>query len=400
MKVETVNGEWIMLCCSPDDPNALNTLQDCRYLIHEIGFLPLFSNSISGFSVEEHVPPYRWWTGDPATDPWMWRMFLAEDESIAYGKFFNKCAGFISKEFFPVFANYRRNGYDFDALFDDELASYRSKKIMDVFELDDSSVGREIMSYDLKQLAGFGKREDGKAGEKGFEGVISELQMQTYLIMSRFAQKKNKKGEYYGWHIAALETPETKWGRDTVTAAYEEDPKESWKKITDQLRKHFPKANESEIQKLLGIRYPGESAASQKPKAVKKPKVRPPKDWIIPANPKYYDVEAAFQVSDEIDWKQGAGILPGDTVYIYMGAPVSAILYQCSVMETGIPYSYDDGNVRMKALMRIKLLKRYPHNQFTFAVLGRDYGIHAVRGPRGIPDSLSQALNAIRGTVL
>jgi hypothetical protein len=50
-------------------------------------------------------------------------MILARDSGIAYGKFFNKDAGFVSKSFFPTFANYRRNGYDFDALFEDELAS-------------------------------------------------------------------------------------------------------------------------------------------------------------------------------------------------------------------------------------------------------------------------------------
>jgi predicted DNA-binding protein (MmcQ/YjbR family) len=36
----------------------------------------------------------------------------------------------------------------------------------------------------------------------------------------------------------------------------------------------------------------------------KKQKLRPPKEWIIPANPKYYDVQAAFKRSKEIDWKQ------------------------------------------------------------------------------------------------
>jgi hypothetical protein len=46
----------------------------------------------------------------------------------------------------------------------------------------------------------------------------------------------------------------------------------------------------------------------------------------------------------------------------------------------------------MKALMKIKLEKSYPRDRFTFPVLGRDYGIFAVRGPRGIPDNLSEAL--------
>ena len=42
--------------------------------------------------------------------------------------------------------------------------------------------------------------------------------------------------------------------------------------------------------------------------------------------------------------------------------------------------------------MKIRLLKRYDPARFTFAVLGRDYGIHAVRGPRGVPRRLREAL--------
>ena len=72
--------------------------------------------------------------------------------------------------------------------------------------------------------------------------------------------------------------------------------------------------------------------------ARKKEKIRPPKEWIVPANPKYFDIVHAFDSTDIINWKQGAGIKQGDTVFMYVGAPVSAILYKCKVVETGIPY--------------------------------------------------------------
>ena len=123
-----------------------------------------------------------------------------------------------------------------------------------------------------------------------------------------------------------------------------------------------------------------------------KEKYRPPKEWVIPSNPKFFDVIRAFEEADEIDWKQGAGIRKGDTVFMYVGAPVSAILYQCKVTETNIPYHYEDRNLTITALMKIKLQKRYPPDRFTFEVLKRDFGIFAVRGPRGIPNSLSEAL--------
>ncbi len=138
-------------------------------------------------------------------------------------------------------------------------------------------------------------------------------------------------------------------------------------------------------------RWLEESYAATASKATKH-KIRPPKEWIVPSNPKYYDIEAAFSKADEIEWKQGKGIKTGDTVFMYVAAPASAILYKCRVTKTNIPFKFDEGNVHMTSLMKIKLLKRYPPDRFTFDVLGKEYGIFAVRGPRGIPNSLREAL--------
>ena len=124
----------------------------------------------------------------------------------------------------------------------------------------------------------------------------------------------------------------------------------------------------------------------------KKQKLRPPKEWIVPANPKYYDIEHAFDHTKEIDWKQGNGIRTGDTVYMYVASPVSAILYKCKVTKTDIPYDYRDDNLTITALMRIRLLKRYKPGKFSFDKLKGEYGIYAIRGPRGVPHSLSEEL--------
>lgn len=94
-------------------------------------------------------------------------------------------------------------------------------------------------------------------------------------------------------------------------------------------------------------------------------------------------MQTAFGKADEIDWKQGKGIKTGDTVFLYVAAPVSAILYKCRVTKTDIPFRFDNGEVHMNHIMRIKLLKRYAADRFTFDVLRKEYGIFAVRGPRG-----------------
>ncbi len=125
----------------------------------------------------------------------------------------------------------------------------------------------------------------------------------------------------------------------------------------------------------------------------KQQKLRAPKAWIVPANPKYYDVEHAFDLDDELDWKQGKGIKKGDIVFMYVAAPVSAILYKCTVTKTDIPCDFRGGALRIDALMTLKLRKRYPPDRFTYQLLGDEYGIFAIRGPRGIPEKLEKALD-------
>ena len=246
-----LDGQWYMEGLDWDDEGCIHSSDELLTVIESVGFLPLFSSGVPGFSVEEHTWANGWWTGDAACDPWEWRQILARNEQVAYGKFFDRKAGFISKQWFPVFANYRRDGYDFDALNDDGLVPYRHKKLMDALEYDEAMKGLEILSCELKDKAGFGKN-----GEKNFEGVLTTLQMQTYLLMSDFRQKRNKRGEGYGWHLAALETPETKWGYDFVGSRYAEQPEQSWQAIRNRVTEYFPQARESDIQKMLSIRYP------------------------------------------------------------------------------------------------------------------------------------------------
>ena len=145
-------------------------------------------------------------------------------------------------------------------------------------------------------------------------------------------------------------------------------------------------APEDVIRNLIDMSF--DATASSK----KKQEMRPPKEWLIPSNPKYFDIISSFEEADEIDWKQGKGIKTGDTVYLYVGAPISAVLYKCLVTKTDIPYDFRSDSLTIKKLMRIKLLRKYPQDCFTFERLKTEFGIFAVRGPRGIPDTLSKAL--------
>ena len=110
-----------------------------------------------------------------------------------------------------------------------------------------------------------------------------------------------------------------------------------------------------------------------------------PVSWIVPANPKYYDIETAFTLSKDVIWKQSSKINKGDIVYMYVGAPVSAVKYMCEVKEVNIPYSYADKNVSMAYIMRMDVLKDYEDGVCGFSKL-QELGIKAVRGPRTVTE--------------
>ena len=141
-----------------------------------------------------------------------------------------------------------------------------------------------------------------------------------------------------------------------------------------------------DIQNLIDVSFFTTASSNRKQKT------RPPKEWIVPANPKYFDIGHAFDDNELLDWKQGSGIRTGDTVFIYAAAPVSAILYKCIVTKTDIPFRYADKRVSMTALMKLRLKKRYKPDRFPFDRLKEEFGIYAVRGPRGVPHSLSTEL--------
>ncbi len=109
--------------------------------------------------------------------------------------------------------------------------------------------------------------------------------------------------------------------------------------------------------------------------------------WLIPANPEYYDIIGAFEKSDTSLWKQKGKIYVGDTIYLYLAAPISAILFRCEVIENNIPHSFTGSEGKTEKVFRMKLIKKYRQDELPISLL-REHGITWIRGPRRLPDSL------------
>ena len=112
------------------------------------------------------------------------------------------------------------------------------------------------------------------------------------------------------------------------------------------------------------------------------------KDWVIPANPKYWDIIHCFDDKDEIEWKQIDKIELLDYVYIYVGSPYSCMMYKCQVVEKDIPSKY----IGIDYCMRIKKIKQYKENEYPFEKL-KSLDLRAVRGPRRMPINLLKEMN-------
>ena len=225
----------------PFDP-FIRSRQDLLDAVQQYGFLPLFAGSIPGFSIEERVDPALWYhEGSSEWKIWEWKGPVIRELGCAYGKFFEKKAAFISREWFADFANFRRDGYDFDARWDDGLA-FRGDR--DLYEL--LAPAAPILSKTLKKRGDYRK-----GGRSGFETVITRLQAQGYVLISDFVYERSRDGREYGWGIAEYSTPEAFFGPAWRESVYQKTPEESFRRILRHFQTLLPGAGEDKLRRFL-----------------------------------------------------------------------------------------------------------------------------------------------------
>ncbi len=218
---------------------TIETKQDLIDAVLEIGILPFFRNTLPGFSVEEHAAPSAWFSDEPGV--WEWKGPVIQEAGCAYGKFFEKKAAFISAEWFPDFANYRRDGYDFDARFEDGLASYRDRQLFDLVD-----AYAPVLSKTLKREGNYRK-----GGTTGFDTSMNRLQAQGYVVISNFVYMKDRRGKEYGWGVAEYSTPEKFFGTAFTDAVYQRQPEESFFRLLEHLHEILPDIPDKSLRSFL-----------------------------------------------------------------------------------------------------------------------------------------------------
>ncbi len=221
---------------------VIATKRDLIETVGEWGIVPLFRNRIPGFSVEEHAAPSVWFGSEEGV--WEWKGPVIRESGCAYGKFFGNKAAFVSAELFTDLANLRRDGYDFDARYDDGLASAGDLYLYNL--LNDNA---PVLTGTLREIGNYRKSAEG--GKTGFETRITRLERQCYVIIRDFVYLKDKHGNPYGWGVAEYTTPEREFGAAFTGAVYQREPAESGERILARLRKLLPGTPEGELVRFL-----------------------------------------------------------------------------------------------------------------------------------------------------
>jgi len=217
----------------------IKKIEDIYALTDEYGFLPFFKSGITGFSIEENTDINLLW-GKNTYGPWEWKGPIIREGKYAYGKFFCSKAGYISPKMLPHFANYRRDGYDFDSLCDEGLVPQKDMLLYNAVD-----VRKSVSSVEIRRVLGLDVKPT------AYDAILSKLMMQSYLCNSDFVYSADKNGKNYGWGVACYSTLEYMYGEEIVRSAYNVKPEDSFTYMVDFLKSKFPEADEKKIIKLL-----------------------------------------------------------------------------------------------------------------------------------------------------
>jgi len=199
------------------------------------------------FSWNQEPPfdtPVRWHTGNPETDPWEWRVrVLIERDDVAYGKFFLKKSGYITREWFPHFIAARRGDATMIEHYFDGHASREAKQI---YEIISAAEGGVLDVEEIKRLGSF-KKED----KSRFDRALTELQMGLFITMCGTNRRISSTGKEFGWNSMMYCTTEAFWGPEVFEKAAEITYDDAISSITAQILKLNPAAEAKKITKFI-----------------------------------------------------------------------------------------------------------------------------------------------------
>lgn len=140
------------------------------------------------------------WHTEQDTDPWLWRIRIAQEGAAAYGKFFGAKAAFIDKGLFPAIRAILTGNQTVGEKFEAGVLSRAAHRIYGII-----GDGGNVDSRNLRKEAGFGAKED----KKEYDKALNELQGGGYIVITGSAKQKES------WSSMCYQTSED-WVREVL----------------------------------------------------------------------------------------------------------------------------------------------------------------------------------------
>lgn len=216
----------------------IHTCQELIDYIGQVGFLPLLAMGVSGWSAEEVADEDCQYTRLPdggwEWPLWEWKGPILQESGCAYGKFFQRKAGFISREWWPDFCNYRRSLYP-----QPEEGSVEEIILVTLKEYG------SLITRKLRAACGF----TGPKMRSRFDTYITRLEMGGYIVTEDFVYPHDRHGREYGWGWSLLTTPEVLFGKEACHPGC--SPEESRERLLAHFRNILPDASGRLLDSLL-----------------------------------------------------------------------------------------------------------------------------------------------------
>ena len=206
--------------------------------IQQIGFLPLLYSGIRGFSADEAVDlDCRYVLLDDGGwdwPLWKWKGPIVTEGGCVYGKFFNKKAGFVSRDWWPDLYNWRHHAHPAPS-----AGSIEETILMTLRE------HGSLITRELRSACGF----TGPKMRSRFDGYVTRLQMACRIVTEDFIYPRDKHNHEYGWGWALLNTPEQLLGKEACHC--DRTPEESLERMLNHLSHILPRATEKQLENLI-----------------------------------------------------------------------------------------------------------------------------------------------------
>lgn len=221
---------------------TIRTLEEFRAALRLAGFAMGGSNAEGIFSLSPFLDPsLHAHSGDPETDPWIWRIRALEDRTLAYGKVFFGKSGWISRDWYPVFLAARRRGRTLDEMYGEGLIGRLDRDLYRVV-----AQAGVMPLHRIKAAAGCDK-------PSRIDAALTRLQAGLFLTICGETRKVSRTGEPYGWPVSLFCTPEAFFPGDVWEESLRIAPEEACFRIREHIARLNPQADEQAVRRFIGV---------------------------------------------------------------------------------------------------------------------------------------------------